>query len=88
MKFKNFIALNDSLNAVDHRLPFEWLAKETLSAACLCSLAHRFLGVGRNENDGYIQSDIDQLTLQFKATHTRHLNVRDQARRVFEICAS
>lgn len=88
MKFKTFRALNDSLDAVDHRLPFEWLAKETLSSACLCSLAHRFLWVGRNENDGHIQPDIDQFTLQFKATHTRHLNVRDQAGRVFEIRAS
>jgi hypothetical protein len=67
-------------NAFDKKLVVEWL-REKLHRTCSHSLRpHLFITVRRDEDVGIWQHSSVQFGLQIQAGHSRHTDIRDQAR--------
>jgi hypothetical protein len=62
---------------LDHSPPGEWLFEKTECATGSRATSNGLFGKRRDQDDWYAATLRDQAILKIKATHTRHLYVRD-----------
>jgi hypothetical protein len=71
-----------SIETVNQGLCIEWLAQEADRSDVQCTHPNWLLGERRHENYGRALTSAYQVALQLEPIHVRHLNIRDQTRRV------
>jgi len=69
----------------DHHLTVEGLGQESDCSASLRPRPHTRVGKSCDENDGNSAAGVAQPVLQIETVHARHLNVGNDARRLYQV---